>query len=256
MKKSIHKENLEKLHYNNFADHKTLRDTYLPSKLCRRDIIRNAFNKNFLTKKFVILDIGCGIGANALYLKDKYSKYIGVDISSEMIRIAKQFCKNLKNVEFHVSNIKDFKISKDLKIDLVLMDGALHHMTEISKIFSILKRKIDKGTIFIAREPQNANKLFQVARKIRMKIDKSYSSNQIFFSEQQLKDILNKSGMKNIKFCYSGFITPIIAQVIMKPLFIFIPMSFIFLFFERILEKILIGPLKKLSWNIVVYAKF
>ena len=31
MKKSIHKENLEKLHYNNFADHKTLRDTYLPS---------------------------------------------------------------------------------------------------------------------------------------------------------------------------------------------------------------------------------
>ena len=47
MKKSIHKENLEKLHYNNFADHKTLRDTYLPSKLCRRDIIRNAFNKNF-----------------------------------------------------------------------------------------------------------------------------------------------------------------------------------------------------------------
>ena len=109
------------------------------------------------------------------------------------------------------------------------MDGALHHMTEISKIFSILKRKIDKGTIFIAREPQNANKLFQVARKIRMKIDKSYSSNQIFFSEQQLKDILNKSGMKNIKFCYSGFITPIIAQVIMKPIFHFY--SHVFYFF-------------------------
>ena len=105
MKKSVDKENSEKLHYNNFADHKTLRDTYLPSKLCRRDIIRNAFNKNFLTKKYVILDIGCGIGANAVYLKDKYSKYIGVDISSEMIRIAKLFCKNLKNVEFHTANI-------------------------------------------------------------------------------------------------------------------------------------------------------
>ena len=142
MKKSIDKENAEKLHYNNFADHKTLRDTYLPSKLCRRDIIRNAFNKNFLTKKFVILDIGCGVGANALYLKDKYSKYIGVDISSEMIRIAKRFCKNLKNVEFHASNIKDFKITKDLKIDLVLMDGALHHMTELSKIFGINTTKL------------------------------------------------------------------------------------------------------------------
>ena len=256
MKTSIDKEKSEKLHYNNFAEHKTLRDTYLPSKLCRRDIIRNAFNRNFLKKKFVILDIGCGIGANALYLKDKYSKYIGVDISSEMIKVAKQFCKNLKNVEFHISNIKDFNIPKDLKIDLVLMDGALHHMTEISKIFGILKRKIDKGTIFIAREPQNSNKLFQVARKVRMKIDKSYSSNQIFFSESQLEDILNESGMKNIQFSYSGFITPIIAQVVMKPSFIFIPISFIFLFFERVLEKILVGPFKKLSWNIVVYAKF
>jgi len=256
MKTSIDKEKSEKLHYNNFAEHKTLRDTYLPSKFCRRDIIRNAFNKNFLKKKFVILDIGCGIGANALYLKDKYSKYIGVDISSEMIKVAKQFCKNLKNVEFHISNIKDFNIPKDLKIDLVLMDGALHHMTEISKIFRILKRKIDKGTIFIAREPQNSNKLFQVARKVRMKIDKSYSSNQIFFSESQLEDILNESGMKNIQFSYSGFITPIIAQVVMKPSFIFIPISFIFLFFERVLEKILVGPFKKLSWNIVVYAKF
>jgi len=89
-----------------------------------------------------------------------------------------------------------------------------------------------------------------------MKIDKSYSSNQIFFSESQLEDILNESGMKNIQFSYSGFITPIIAQVVMKPSFIFIPISFIFLFFERVLEKILVGPLKKLSWNIVVYAKF
>ena len=109
------------------------------------------------------------------------------------------------------------------------MDGALHHMTEISKIL-YSKKKIDKGTIFIAREPQNANKLFQVARKIRMKIDKSYSSNQIFFSEQQLKDILNKSGMKNIKFCYSGFITPIIAQVIMKPFYFYSHVFYFFIF--------------------------
>ena len=34
-----------------------------------------------------------------------------------MIRIAKRFCKNLKNVEFHTANIKDFNIPKHLKID-------------------------------------------------------------------------------------------------------------------------------------------
>ena len=151
--------------------------------------------------------MGCGIGANAHYLKDKYSRYIGVDISSEMISVARKFCKDLNNVNFHISNIKNFKIF-NLKIDLVLMDD-LHHMTEINKILNLLKSKIEKGKIFIAREPQNANKLFQLARKIRMKIDKSYSSNQIFFSELQLFNILKSSGMKDIKFKYSGFITPI-----------------------------------------------
>ncbi len=254
--KKIDKELAEKLHYNKFADHKTRRDAYLPSKLCRRDIIRSVFNKFPLKKKIVILDVGCGIGANAHYLKDKYSKYIGVDISSEMIRVARKFCKDLNNVNFHVSNIKNFKIPNNVKIDLVLMDGALHHMTEINKILNFLKSKINKGTIFIAREPQNANKLFQLARKIRMKVDKSYSSNQIFFSELQLFNILKCSGMKDIKFKYNGFITPILAQVVLKPFFIFIPISLISLLIERALEKVLVGPFKKLSWNIVVYAKF
>ena len=58
-------------------------------------------NKFSLKKKIIILDVGCGIGANAHYLKDKYSKYIGVDISSEMIRVARKFCKDLNNVSFH-----------------------------------------------------------------------------------------------------------------------------------------------------------
>ena len=129
-------------------------------------------------------------------------------------------------------------------------------MTEINKILNLLKSKINKGTIFIAREPQNANKLFQLARKIRMKVDKSYSSNQIFFSELQLFNILKCSGMKDIKFKYNGFITPILAQVVLKPFFIFIPISLISLLIERALEKVLVGPFKKLSWNIVVYAKF
>ena len=51
--KKIDKEKAEKFHYNKFADHKTLRDTYLPSKLCRRDIIRNVFDKLPLKKKLL-----------------------------------------------------------------------------------------------------------------------------------------------------------------------------------------------------------
>ena len=71
------------------------------------DIIRSVFNKFSLKRKSVTL---CVVSARH-YLKDKYSKYIGVDISSEMIRVARKFCKDLNNVSFHISNIKKLQNS-------------------------------------------------------------------------------------------------------------------------------------------------
>ena len=80
------------------------------------------------------------------------------------------------------------------------MDGALHHMTELSKIFEILKRKIDKGTIFIAREPQNSNKLFQFARKLRMKKIKAIHPIKFFFQNHNLTTFLISRNEKTLSF--------------------------------------------------------
>ena len=245
-------------HYNQYSKKKLIRDIYPPSSYCRRSIIRKAFSKfPFRTRKFnTILDIGCGNGANAKYLSGHYKKYIGVDISPGMVKLAKLFNKENKEAKFYVSRIQDFNIPDCNDVDLVLFDGALHHIENPSEVFKILKEKINIGTYFIAREPQNTNFLIQLLRKLRMKIDKSYSSQQVFFSENELRSILKDAGINNFKFRYQDYLITPISQVILKPQFIFMPLAILIILMESFVDIIMIGKLRKLSWNIVIYGKF
>ena len=89
-----------------------------------------------------------------------------------------------------------------------------------------------------------------------MKIDKSYSSQQVFFSENELRSILKDAGINNFKFRYQDYLITPISQVILKPQFIFMPLAILIIFMESFVDIILIGKLRKLSWNIVIYGKF
>lgn len=252
------KEIIEKNHYNKFVYIKTKKDTNPSSSLCRKYIINKVINsipeKNFKIK--TILDIGCGIGANAVYLDGYYEKYIGVDFSDKMIEVAKKFTNNVNNVSFIVSNVKSLKISTMSEINVVLMDGALHHMTQLEEVFTYLKKIIRPETIFLAREPQNGSSFFQLLRKIRMKVDKSYSKHQIFFSEIELFEIMQKCQMKDIQFSYQGLMTPPLSQIVIRPNFIIYPIVKLLLGLEKILDKFKFMQKSKITWNVIIYAKF
>jgi SAM-dependent methyltransferase len=51
-----------------------------------------------------ILDVGCGIGRLEAALGAKVGRIIGTDISEEMIKIARQRCETLHNVEFRLTS--------------------------------------------------------------------------------------------------------------------------------------------------------
>ena len=250
-------EQKEKEHYNFFYEKKKERDVYFPSMTCRRFQIRQAF-RLLDTKKtdLTILDVGCGIGAKSIYLNGFYKKYIGIDLSEGMIKVAREFCKKIKNADFLVSNAKEMKSLNIPPPDIVLIDGALHHMTELNVVFNQIRSIVKPGTILIAIEPQSANKVIQLLRYLRMKIDKSYSKNQIFFSERDLREILKENKLREAKFFYTGFITPVFAQVPLRPEIVFRPIASLAIKIEKILHKFLKGPFKKLSWNIIAIARF
>ena len=201
-----------------------------------------------------VVDVGCGVGAPARYLTGHYERYIGVDQSEEMIEAAVAFNLDNPKAEFIARNIK----SSDLQnvADVVLSDGALHHITELDEAMDALVRIAKPGAFLVVREPQNGNPLLQAMRWMRGIVDPSYSREQVFFSEGDLRELCSNHGVTDISVEFQGFLSTPFAQVVIHPQFLSVPLSRAAISADRWLDAYLPGPLKKLSFNIVVVGRF
>lgn len=202
-----------------------------------------------------VLEIACGIGASARYLQGRYRHYVGIDHSSEMIEIARWFNRDNRDVRFECGNAKE-KIDIGGPADVVLAVGALHHMTDLDRLFETLKEYAAPGAWFVAVEPYSGNPLIQIMRFARAKIDKGYSADQKFFSRHELNDILSRNGMREIELVNQGFFTPPFAQVIMPPQIVTAPLSRLATWLDAGMDRCLVPILGPLSWNIVIRARF
>ena len=79
-----------------------------------------------------VLDLGCGNGRLIESLKDKEIKYLGIDNSEQLIKLAK---KNYPNYEFFVLDILNLENSKELrdkikekKFDQIFCLATLQHL--------------------------------------------------------------------------------------------------------------------------------
>lgn len=74
-----------------------------------------------------VLEIGCGIGADAIEFVKNGAEYVGIDLSKESIKLCKQRFE-LENLQgqFYVHNAID-DLSKFGKFDLVYAYGVIHH---------------------------------------------------------------------------------------------------------------------------------
>lgn len=78
--------------------------TAAPYYVKRREIIIRTLRrliKKYKVKK--IADLGCGDGEYLRILYNDNYKFTGVDISSEMLKVAKERCKEYSNVNFECS---------------------------------------------------------------------------------------------------------------------------------------------------------
>lgn len=84
-----------------------------------------------LSEGKIVLDVGTGIGRWALLLADEADQVIGIDISREMIKIAKERVKN-SNVNFVVATAEAIPLRSN-SVDLSLSCTCLQHISEKSK---------------------------------------------------------------------------------------------------------------------------
>lgn len=86
------------------------------------------FIKDYAKPGSRILDFGCGNGRLAEFLKEKYSEYVGVDVSQKLIDIAKQTYSSEKT-EFIKINPKVIKLPfEDNNFDAIFSIAVFHHL--------------------------------------------------------------------------------------------------------------------------------
>jgi ubiquinone/menaquinone biosynthesis C-methylase UbiE len=125
-----HNDKVIKTHYTRLVNkfRRAMRSTIEDDIICEREI---EFISNFVkflnqeeNKELKILDLGCGSGYTLKILAEKYPKnhYWGVDITKEMIKIAKN--AKLSNCNFFVGDARSLKF-KENYFDFIFVERCL-----------------------------------------------------------------------------------------------------------------------------------
>lgn len=229
------------------------KDTYPPSAIARQAQLRYALEPvlDDPLPAFALVDLGCGVGAAARYLHGVYGSYIGIDQSGEMIRAAEEFHRGDRQIRFIHDSVRSERLPRRMA-DVVLADGALHHMSQLDQVMEAVVRIARPSAWVVVREPLRHNAFFQMLRRLRQTLDRSYSPEQHFFSETELRELFRRAGIREIDTVYFGFFSTPFAQVILRPPWIFTPLSRLAVRLDRWLERHLPLALRRMAFNVVV----
>lgn len=118
-----------------------------------------------------ILNPGCGAGEEAVYLAKKGAKVVAIDISSEMLRVAKRLAIKFKvneKIQFRKMNAEELSFRKD-SFDLVFGNSVLHHI-KIKKSLVGFQRVLKKGGKAVFIEPLFYNPIINLYRKMAKQV--------------------------------------------------------------------------------------
>jgi SAM-dependent methyltransferase len=253
----MEREQADRTLFNEIARRYAKKDIAPSSSLARKSQLLSAIAPVLkrTTSLGTVVEIGCGVGAPALYLNGHYENYIGIDQSERMIKAARELNRNTHQTEFIAANVKSENLPPNTA-DTILSVGALHHMTPLDDVIDSLNRIARPGAFLVVIEPQNNNPLIQVMRWTRGIIDPSYSQEQVFFSTEELKNLFTRHGITELEVDFQGFLTPPFAQVIIPPQILTAHLVRLTIRSEKWLHANMPNFLKQFSFNIVVIGRF
>lgn len=136
-----------------------------------------------------ILEIGCGTGDLLASLIPKIGH--GIDLSPEMIKLAKTKYSTSKNLSFSTQSIGKFK---NKNLDYVFMSDVIEHLEDPQKVFNQISQTMNKNTIFICTY---ANPIWEpvlmLAEKLKLKMPEG-DHYRIKFKD--IESMLNKANLK------------------------------------------------------------
>jgi 2-polyprenyl-3-methyl-5-hydroxy-6-metoxy-1,4-benzoquinol methylase len=100
----------------------------------------------------VVLDIGCGTGSLALRLASGAATIHGLDLSSEMVRVArgKAQAEGAANVSFHVDSFDSCELFPPASLDGVCAYSLLHLVEDLPATLEHIHRLLRPGGFFVS----------------------------------------------------------------------------------------------------------
>ncbi|WP_234120857.1 class I SAM-dependent methyltransferase [Clostridium hydrogenum] len=91
-----------------------------------------------------LLDVGCGTGNSIekLYSENSERSYTGIDLSENMIKIARN--KELKGVNFLVGDAENLAFEEN-KFDVIICKESFHHYPNVNNFFESAYRVLKPG---------------------------------------------------------------------------------------------------------------
>src|SRR4030042_3174536 len=152
---------------------------------------RNIFI-SLLPKNGKILDRGCAAGRDSKYFFDSGFRVTGVDLSKNLLKIAK---RNVLGVEFISGDIRKMTFSKD-SFDGIWAHTVLHHLkrTELTPLLINLHKILRKDGIIYIEVNEGKGEGYK-ADKFSHNIKRFFT----YIETDELTDMLKESGFNIIR---------------------------------------------------------
>jgi len=121
------------------------------------NVITKILDNADVNENIDVLDVACGTGVLfPYYLERKVSSVVGIDFSSEMVKIAKE---KFPNIEVICSDVENYFFAK--KFDRVIVYNAFPHFSNPKQLIKVLSKAIKPGGILSIAHGMSRDKLLE-----------------------------------------------------------------------------------------------
>ncbi len=173
-------------HYNRLA---SLRDHYRKKNSYFYALLYKQY-KYLVPKGKKVLEVGCSTGELLNVLEPSFG--VGIDVSGEMIQIARQ---KYPHLEFHEGQISDLKI--DEKFDYIILSGLLGELEDIQQFLKSLRKFCTNDTrVIIEYYSYCWQYSLKLGEKLRLKIPQKI---QNWLTPCDIHNFLTLAGYEPVK---------------------------------------------------------
>jgi ubiquinone/menaquinone biosynthesis C-methylase UbiE len=159
--------------------------------------------------KGTALDIGVGTGMSMKFLVDRGAESVGIDLSGDMLKIAKNRFKEEVQTHFVCADAEFLPFRRD-SFDIILGMTVIEFIPDQHRVLKNLNKTLTPHGTLVLGILSSAS-IWSVERRLRSWIRPDVFSYAQFLSPWLMKKLLHKTGFGNVKYqgsVYAPTFTP------------------------------------------------